>query len=66
MIMLRKYSDEELAEYETARQKRKLRRLFALTSYPGAQPAMMVAESRSSTYNIDSELDRQLAKYSQT
>ena len=61
-IMLRKYSADEVAKYEAARQaKALLKQLFSLKHQ---MSPMMVAESRS-TYSVEDEISKQIEQYLQ-
>ena len=65
MIMLRKCSAQEVAEYEKARQAKEalavLKKLFPDKQHKAA--AMMVAEDRSNTYTVDEELYKHPERY---
>ena len=61
-IMLRKYSADEVAKYEAARQaKALLKQLFSLKHQ---MSPMMVAENRS-TYSVEDEISKQIERYLQ-
>jgi len=71
LIILRKFSETELFQYEAARQERAgktlLKKLFDIPLYPrlnGQTSHMMIAESRS-VYSVDKELSKHPEKYSQ-
>ena len=67
MIMLRKCSAQEVADYEKARQAKEalaaLKKLFPDKQYKAA--AMMVAEERTNVYTVDEELSKHPEKYLQ-
>ena len=61
LIILRKFSDEEVAQYEESKrtnaQKALLKKLFPLNKKKQAAPVMMVAESRSNGYSVENEVN---------
>ena len=69
LIILRKYSEAELAQYETAQKEKmalaSIKKLLPIGSRGEQTPAMMVAESRSSAYSVEEEISRHLERYSQ-
>jgi len=69
LIILRKYSEAELAQYETALKEKEalalIKKLLPIGSSGEQAPAMMVAESRSSDYTVEEEISRHLERYSQ-
>jgi len=69
LIILRKYSEAELAQYETAQKEKAalalIKKLLPVGSREKQIPAMVVAESRSSTYTVEEEISRHLERYSQ-
>jgi len=69
LIILRKYSEDELAQYE-ATQKEKaalalIKKLLPVGSQGKQIPALVVAESSSSTYTVEEEISKHLERYSQ-
>jgi len=69
LIILRKFSAEEVEQYETAQKERAalalIKKLLPVTSGGKQAPAMMVAENRTSTYSVEEEISRHLKRYSQ-
>ena len=61
LIILRKFSDEEVAQYEENKranaQKALLKKLFPLNQKKQATPVMMVAENRSNGYSVENEVN---------
>ena len=71
LIILRKYSADEVAQYETARKEKLaqalIKKLLPKTSQPRqAPPVMMVAEARTTTYTVEEEITRHIKRYSQS
>ena len=69
MLILRKFSTEEVEQYETALKEKSalalIKKLLPVTSCREQAPAMMVAENCSSTYTVEEEISRHLERYSQ-
>jgi len=75
LIVLRKYSEEEVAQYETAQKEKVaqalLKKLRPKTSQPKQQeppvmmPIMMVAEAYTDTYTVEEEIAKHPERYSQ-
>jgi len=69
MLILRKFSTEEVKQYETALKEKSalalIKKLLPVGSQPKQAPAMMVAEACSSTYTVEEEISRHLERYSQ-
>jgi len=69
MLILRKFSTEEVAQYEIAQKERAtkalFKKLFPSVSYPKQAPIMMVAEACTTTYTVEEEIARHPERYSQ-
>ena len=68
LIILRKFSEAELAKYETEKKEKAtlalIKKLLPVGTKAKQIPSMMVAES-SSTYTVEEEISRHLDRYSQ-
>jgi len=69
MLTLRKFSTEEIEQYETTQKEKTalslIKKLLPVTSSGEQAPVMMVAENSSSTYSVEEEISRHLERYSQ-
>jgi len=69
LIILRKYSESELTQYETAQKEKTvlalIKKLFPVDSHKQQALSMIVAEARTNTYSVDEEISKQPEKYSQ-
>ena len=69
MIILRKYTAAELAQYETAQKEKAalilIKKLLPIGSQAKQPSSMMVAEARTNAYTVEEEISRHLEKYSQ-
>ena len=69
MIILRKYSAAELAQYETARKEKAalalIKKLLPVRTQAKQPPSMMVAEAPANSYTVKEEISKHPHKYSQ-